>query len=239
MAATVAVPARPRAVEKASSLVGYLRSRLGEVELRRRLWHMLPGLLPFVLWIIPHDAPTSLRFQLVVGIGGSLAAAVMILKFSQIRRQGEANRDSVMAVLGYAGSGLGMMLLFPGELQLATGVLAVLAFGDGSATLGGLLLGGRRLPWNSKKTVAGSACFLIFGTLMAALVYWGTAHFLPELQNAAPITAGIALFCGLAATLTAAVVESLPVRLNDNIRVGVSASLAILAAHTIAVGWPG
>lgn len=143
MAATVAVPARPRAVEKASSLVGYLRSRLGEVELRRRLWHMLPGLLPFVLWIIPHDAPTSMRFQLVVGIGGSLAAAVMILKFSQIRRQGEANRDSVMAVLGYAGSGLGMMLLFPGELQLATGVLAVLAFGDGSATLGGLLLGGR------------------------------------------------------------------------------------------------
>ena len=48
------------------------------------------------------------------------------------------------------------------------------------------------------------------------------------------------LFCAITggtASLAGAVVESLPLRLNDNVSVGITASLAMIAAHAAFVGW--
>lgn len=95
--------------------------------------------------------------------------------------------------------------------------LAILAFGDGSATLGGLTLGGLRLPWNRRKTLTGFLCFLLFGGPMASLVYWGEA--------AAGTTLSTAIIIGVVSTLTAAIAETMPSRINDNLRVGVTAVL--------------
>lgn len=166
---------------------------------------------------------------LAVGLGAWIFA-----NFRQIARKHVLDSRS-QAVAGYAGSVLLMLLLFPSHAELGLAVLAVLAFGDGSATLGGLVLGGPRLAWNRSKTWSGTGCFVLVGGLMASVVYWGETH------NFEAQTPGVdfstALVCGVSAALAGAVVESLPSRINDNIRVGVAASVTIVAAHSLVVGW--
>ena len=86
----------------------------------------------------------------------ALFAVVALRRHSTIARHGERNLRA--SALGYTGSVVLMLLLFPRHVELALSVLAILAFGDGSATLGGLLIGGRPLPWNRHKTWAGLIC---------------------------------------------------------------------------------
>jgi dolichol kinase len=197
---------------------------------------MLPGLLPFLDWPLAvwHPMPQLLVPVVSVIIVG-LAAAVLH-GFCRIDRAGENKQDALAAVLGYAGSVLATLFLFPSHSELAFTVLAVLAFGDGSATFVGLLLGGPRLSWNPKKTVSGTLCFLFVGTLMATLTYWGQAntHLAPM---HAPITLAIAFLCAFPAVLLGAFAESLPLRMNDNARVGIAASLGVIAAQALVVGF--
>lgn len=197
---------------------------------------MAPGFLPLLLWFVPHADPVSPRLRVIVIAIIAVLGAFIFARYRQIARPGEL-RDRTATVVGYAGSVLAMLLLFPADLELAMTVLAVLAFGDGSATLGGLLIGGPNLPWNRKKTWAGLLCFLLVGSAMASVVYWGETHFNPEaLGPRIPFTT--ALICGSAAACVAGLVESLPLRLPDNIRVGLSAAITVVIAHGLMVGWP-
>ena len=121
-----------------------LPGHLSVKELKRRLWHMLPGLLPIASYIYPHKDPLSPTFQkiaagLIVGI-----AALLLWRFRTIRRTGE--QAELSAVCGYSVSVLATLLLFPKHAELGMLVLCVLAFGDGKATTIGLLLRGPRLP---------------------------------------------------------------------------------------------
>jgi dolichol kinase len=229
-------PTAPPSKTRTRTLGRLLPKRLGKRELRRRAWHMAPGLLPFVDWPIAAWHPMP---KLLIGVAASLIVAIGIaiyVGFCRIQRLGEQKRDCIAAVAGYAGSVLVMLLLFPAQPQMAFAVLAILAFGDGSAAFGGLLLGGAKLPWNAKKTALGTACFVVIGSLMAAVVYWSQAnvHLLP---GHAAVTLGVAFLCAFPAAVLAAFVESLPWRLNDNIRVGIAASLAVTAAQWLLVGF--
>ena len=170
----------------------------------------------------------------MVGIIAVLAGWAYV-RYRRIARLGDGER--LAAILGYAGSVLVMLLAFPAQAELGLTVLAVLAFGDGSATLGGLLLGGPRLPWNPKKTWAGLASFLVIGAPLASVIYWGETHFNTEALPPGGVPFTIALACGGAATLCAAIVESIPSRINDNIRVGLTAAATVVAAHAALVGW--
>ena len=224
---------------KGHPLWSYLSDRLGSTEMQRRAWHMLPGFLPFVLWIFPrHHLATPASFTIFVSTIIVGLAAAMYVGFCRIQRQGEEHCDCLTAVCGYSGSILATLILFPSHPELAFTVLAVLAFGDGSATLGGMLLGGRRLPWNERKSYAGSACFLVVGTLMATLAYWGAPHYLPPTASAAALSIRLALLVGLTATVAGAIAESLPVRQNDNPRVGLAAALGVIGAQALLVGLP-
>ena len=160
----------------------------------------------------------------------------IFLGYQRIRRQGEQNQR-LSAVAGYAASVLLTLIAFPSDAEIGLTVLALLAFGDGSATLGGLLIGGPKLPWNREKTVAGLVCFLLVGGAMSSLIYWGETAMNPESLNIPPTPFGVALLCGGTATLVAAFVESIPSRINDNIRVGVAAAVTAAAAHGLLVGW--
>lgn len=221
-------PIVPQA-EKAGRL-----NQVGQMELRRRLWHMLPGLLPFLLWPIPHADPISptLRAIMILVIGS--IAGWIYFQYRHIARN--EDRQAFGAVAGYAGSVIGMLLLFPWHAELGLTVLAVLAFGDGSATLGGLLLRGPTLPWNRDKTWAGSFCFVLVGAPLAAIIYWGESHNLEAVTNP-DVSYTTALLCGSAATFAAAVSESIATRINDNIRVGLTAAVTLIVAHGWLVGW--
>lgn len=195
---------------------------------------MSPGLLPFLLWLHPHRDPLSPTLRwIMIGVIAAIAARIA-LRYASIARADEG--DSFGCVFGYAASVLAMLLLFPGQIELGLTVLAVLAFGDGSATIGGLLLGGPTLPWNRNKTWSGFVSFLIVGTLMGTIIYWGETAFNPEsLGPGVPI--GVACLIASLTNGVAAVAESLPSKIDDNVRVGLAASAAVVCAHGWLVGW--
>ncbi|MDA0834962.1 MAG: hypothetical protein O2955_07665 [Planctomycetota bacterium] len=200
--------------------------RLSTTEIRRRICHVLPGLLPLILWNFAHKDPLapilrSIIFTLIGGIGIGIYFAQ---KF--ISRDGEKNWPQ--AVIGYAASVLGTIVLFPAHLELGFTVLAILAFGDGMATLGGKLLRGPAIPWNRDKTWAGLTCFIVCAGFMSSLIYWGEAN-----PRVSWFTAAL---CGVIPTLTAAFAETLPLRLNDNIRVGATAAVTAVCVHAVCVG---
>jgi dolichol kinase len=218
-------------------IAGLFQERLGARESKRRILHATPGLLPFLLWTIPHDPPSSLRFLSVISGLIVVLAAVAYYQFGRVQRSAERRRDIMGAVFGYATVVLATMLLCSQHVEVAFAALAVLAFGDGSATLGGLLARGRRLPWNSKKTIVGTVCFILVATPMAALVYWGQAHDPYQTAGLPRVDLRMALLGALAAAVAAALVESLPVRANDNLRVGITAALVLALFQWVAVGW--
>jgi dolichol kinase len=237
-AAGVAIPGTfDRWQGLSGQIAGLFEERLGARETKRRLLHASPGFLPFLLWTIPHDSTSSLRFLCVIS-GLILAlAAVAYYEFGRVQRTAERRRDVMGAVFGYAAVVLVTILLCPQHVEIAFAALAVLAFGDGSATLGGMLLQGRRLPWNSKKTIAGTVCFILVSTPMAALIYWGQAHDIYETANVPHVDVRMALLGALTAAMAAALVESLPGRTNDNLRVGATAALVIVLFQWLVVGW--
>lgn len=205
-------------------------SRLSSAEWRRRFWHMAPGLLPFCLWPIPHADPISPTLRAIMIAVAAVIGGLIFFRYRRIERHAGDNQR-LAAVAGYVLSVLGTLLLFPAHAEIGLAVLGVLAFGDGSATLGGLLLGGPRLPWNRSKTVSGLLCFIIVGGALSSVIYWGESHNLEAMHPPGPATWTTALACGLTASFVAAIAESIPSRINDNIRVGVSSAVALAALH--------
>lgn len=207
---------------------------LTATEWRRRLWHASPGVLPFLLWAVPHRDPISPTLQvimilLVCGLGGHV-----FWRYRQIERQHD--RERVSAVFGYALSVLVTLLAFPQHAELGLTVLAILAFGDGSATWGGLTFGGPKLPWNPKKSWSGFLCFLAVGIPLASVIYWGETYFNPESLEYQSVPFTTAICCGGVAVTLAAIAESLPSRINDNIRVGVAAAVGLITMHALLCG---
>ena len=195
-------------------------------ELKRRLWHMSPGLLPIASYIYPHKDPLSPTFQAIAfGVMVTITAS-LLWRYKSIRRAGE--QTELSAVFGYAWSTLLTLLLFPWHAELGMLVLAVLAFGDGMATTCGLLLRGPRLPWNPEKTWTGTFAFVGFGGSLSSLAYWAESQ--PQASWSA------SLLCGFSAAMIAAVAESLPSRINDNIRVGIASAVTAVTVHAVVVG---
>ena len=123
-------------------------------------------------------------------------------------REGDRARGYPVGILLYPLVVLALVLLFPRRLDLAAAGWGFLAFGDGFATLVGASLGGRRLPWNPRKSWSGLLGYVVFGSLGAAALSSFVAGRLPApLEHAA----------FLLAALVGAVLESLPSELDDNV----------------------
>ncbi len=211
-----------------------LESRISTTELRRRFWHIAPGFLPFILWPLSHRDPISgeLSFILIAIVVG--IAISIIRGYQQIARSGK-DKNELSAVVGYAGSVLFTILLFPAQVEIGFVVLAILAFGDGFATLGGMLLRGPTLPWNRKKTFSGLISFILFGGLLASIIYWGESQNLEALNPHASFRTSLQI--GMAVAFVAAFVETIPSRINDNIRVGITAAGMGVLMHWLVTGW--
>jgi dolichol kinase len=189
---------------------------------------MAPGLLPLILLNIPHLDPLAglAKFGILASVVGMSVFALK--RRSLFERQGETAGWQA-SVISYAVITLAFFLGLPSQPELGMAVTMIIAFGDGSATLAGLLVRGRKLPWNSAKSWAGFSAFLLCSIPLASLIYWA------EARPGIPLS--MALACVAPAAVAAAIAESLPTRLNDNVRVGVTAGLTILATHGALVGW--
>jgi uncharacterized protein (TIGR00297 family) len=137
-------------------------------------------------------------------------------------REGEHGAGYARGMLLYPLSVLGLVLLFRDDSWMVAAVWAVLAWGDGMASIAGLALGGARLPWNAAKSWAGLLAFVLFGALGAA-AFTGWTLRLPagswfSLRILA-LTVPLALLCAL--------VESLPTTLDDNLTVPLTGAVAL------------
>lgn len=225
-------PSRPARLREfafhaeAGSLPHHLIGRLPAHEWRRRLIHMSPGLLPALLWVIPHPDPLAWYSQVIISVvilGMSIFALRNARLFERPHETGWA-----VSVISYAVITLGLLLGFPSRPEMGLAVTVIIAFGDGAATLGGLLVKGPRLPWNNHKSWAGLCAFLLVSIPAAAIVYWGEAR--------PGVSLLVALACAGPAALAASLAETLPVRLNDNVRVGVTAAVVIVVMQAALVG---
>jgi len=216
-------------VVQSAQVLRSLTARLTAHEWRRRLVHMAPGLLPLILVNIPHLDP--LRWP----AKSAITAVVLVMSLFALRRhtlfarQGELETGWLSSVISYAAITLGFYLGLPSQPELGMAVTMIIAFGDGSATLMGLLARSRPLPWNEKKSWAGFVAFSLCSVPLATLIYWA--------ESRPAVSFPLALACVAPAAAVAALAESLPMRLNDNLRVGVTAGLTILATHGMFVGW--
>ena len=157
----------------------------------------------------------------------------------QLYRPIDHERGFPLGILLYPLSVLLLMLAFPARLDMAAAAWGILAFGDGFATLVGRsrteatanLFSARsavpavpsgRLPWNPDKSVAGTLAFLICGSVAGVALAWWVR---PSITPVPPLTFTIA--APLVAALLAALVETVPIRLDDNISVPATAGVVL------------
>jgi dolichol kinase len=183
--------------------------------------------MPFVLTLVPHRDPVGWKLRSIVVLLTFGLVAFALRREKLFARAGE--RGWATSVVSYGIITSLLLVAFPGQLELGMVVTIIIALGDGSATLAGLILRGRKLPWNEAKSWVGLTAFLICGGSLATLAYWCEAR--PGVSPA------LAFVCVMPAVFAAALAESLPVRLNDNIRVGVTGGLAMMMTQSVFVGW--
>ena len=197
-------------------------------EVWRKLSHVSPGLLAFLLPLLPHAKPLSTESLVEITAITSVLTGLYVVLRRRVERENET--DFYVTALSYPAAILAVLFAFPAAPELAVVVLVALAFGDGAAYFAGTRIGGRPLPWNRSKTWAGTLGFLIVAGPLATLAY----RFEAGPETAWPAAA----LCGGGAVLAAAAAESLPTRLSDNLRVGVAAAVTVSVMHFfVAPAW--
>jgi uncharacterized protein (TIGR00297 family) len=160
--------------------------------------------------------------------GVALAAAAVAFNLFVLPRIGGAlyrpgdRERGVHGILYYPVAVLMLLVAFPTRLDIAASAWAILAIGDGIATLAGRAIGGTTWPWNREKTLGGSTAFAIGGAAAGvALAWWCRPAVTP------PPALLFALIAPVVAAILAALVETIPVRLDDNLSVAATAGAAL------------
>ena len=212
-----------------------------------RQWvHVGSGLFALLLrvltpWQAAGLAATALVCNIVVlpRVGGR-----------RLYRPVDEARGFPLGILLYPLSVLLLTLIFPTRLDIAAAAWAILAFGDGAATLVGRrtttinaetaepedckkipassassALIGRRIPWNRDKSVAGTLAFFVCGGAGAVALAWWVR---PAITPLPPLA--FTIVAPIAAAAIAALVETIPIRLDDNISVPVAAGSVLWLA---------
>lgn len=182
----------------------------------------------------------SLRFLTWHQAAAMAVAAILFNLFvlprltDRVFRPGDRDRLWTTGIVLYPLAVLGVILFFRERLDLAAAAWGILAAGDGMATLVGTTVRSPRLPWNHQKSVAGLLAFVIAGAIAAiGLLAW---------TNVGSLSVSIVL-AGILAAAVAGFVESVPITLDDNLTVPLSAGAVLwsCAAFEPAVffsAWP-
>jgi uncharacterized protein (TIGR00297 family) len=193
-------------------------------EMARQVVHMAMGAFALLLRWIPW-------WQAVALAVGAIVFNVAILPRISVRlyRPGDRERG-LHGIVFYPLAVLLLLLAFPHRLDIVAAAWGILAIGDGIATLAGRAIGGPRWPWNREKTLSGSAAFAIFGAAAGVfLAWWCRPAVVPSPSLAFSIAAPIV------AAIAAAFVETIPVRLDDNLSVAAAAGTVLYLASLTSI----
>jgi phytol kinase len=131
-----------------------------------------------------------------------------------IFRPDDVRRAIPAGILYYPLAVLLLILCFRHRLDIAAAAWAILAVGDGMATLLGRRFGRTPIAWNRDKTWEGTIAFMVCGGAAGVLLCWWTR---PNVSVPVPMW-----FVGIApllAAAAAAMVETVRIRLDDNLSV--------------------
>jgi uncharacterized protein (TIGR00297 family) len=213
-----------------------------------RQWvHIGSGSFALLLRVIPAWQATALaalallfNLMLLPRIGGR-----------QLYRPADEARGFPLGILLYPLSVLLLTLAFPSRLDIVAAAWGILACGDGAATLVGRASRSNaefaehaenyfsrlsadsaisafkrgHLPWNREKSVAGTIAFAVFGALAGVALAWWVR---PAVSPLPPLT--FTIVAPIVAALAAAFVETIPIRLDDNISVPCAAGAVLWVA---------
>src|SRR3989344_1840109 len=169
-------------------------------ELTRQLVHIILFTPAFLL-------PVVSRWQLGLILFGLLILSLTLVPYSGWKKYlfRDQNKKYSRGAIAYFGILIILTLLFP--FRAAAAGWAALSLGDGFATLFGSHLGKTKLPWNKKRTYVGSLSFFISTFIGAIIILLWLDPIKPILLEAAVAAAAGAL------------VESLPLKIYDNLTV--------------------
>jgi uncharacterized protein (TIGR00297 family) len=170
-------------------------------------------------------------WQAVALAGAALAFNLLLLPRLRVNlyRPGDRERG-VHGIIWYPLAVLLLLVSFPRRLDIAAAGWGILAAGDGIATLAGRAIGGRRWPWNREKTLSGSAAFAVCGAAAGVFLAWWCRP-----AGASPPAFAFTIAAPIVAALAAALVETIPVRLDDNLSVAVTAGATMWLASLVSL----
>lgn len=183
-------------------------------ELLRKALHVGFGLLAFSLKWLPWTVAAGVAAAAVIGNW-------LVLHRVVGKRVARHERGFDAGILLYPLMVLLLIVVFRDRLEIAAVGWAILAFGDGLATIAGRMMRIAPLPWNPDKSWGGFLGFLIPGAAAA----YGVAMFFGSSTTAA-----------LIAVVVAAFVESIDTGVDDNVTVPVAAALVLWLLAT--PDWP-
>jgi len=182
-------------------------------ELARKAVHMAVGLIAFSLRFL---GPFWSAVLAAVALANNLFLLPRV-GGRRLWRESEIATGSSIGIILYPLCVLLLILIFWQRLEVAAAVWGILAFGDGMASVAGMALGRRKLPWNPRKSWMGSLAYVLFGTVAAAVLLQWTA---PGRYSLA-----FAVAAAFGAALLAALLESIPQGLDDNLGVPLVSAL--------------
>ena len=159
--------------------------------------------------------------------------AILLPRYARLLwRENDHRRGYSTGVIAYSVTLLLLCTIFWNRPDIAACGWGVLAFGDGMASLAGRSLRGPRLPWNREKSWAGFAAFaLCASTACFLLASFVRAH----AQALQSLPHDHLLLSSSIAGLAGAVVETLPLSLDDNISapLGAAAMFALVESFDL------
>lgn len=215
-------------------------------ETARQWVHVGSGLFALLLRVFTGPQAAALA------VGALVFNIVLLPRLGgrQLYRPIDHQRGFPIGIVLYPIAVLLLILVFPLRLDIAAAAWGILAFGDGFATLVGRsrtegtaetaesaepdrdsassavsAVSSGRLPWNPDKSIAGTLAFIVCGGAGAVALAWWVR---PSVTPLPPMAFTIA--APLVAAVLAGLVETIPIRLDDNISVPLTAALVLWLA---------
>ncbi len=186
-------------------------------ETRRQILHILAGAPALLLrWLTWEQA------ALLAGLGVAFNFVVLPRIAPRVFRGGDLARPLTSGIVLYPVAILALILCFKTRLDIVAIAWVILAAGDGFATIVGRNLRAPALPWNREKSFGGLLAFVVVGSIAGTVAgFWMRGVFFGApwsffLLVAPTVAAGVA---GL--------VETVPIRLNDNLSVPATAAVVV------------
>lgn len=175
-------------------------------EALRKALHIAFGLFALTLRFLPWTIAAAVAGVAVLGNW-------LLLHRLVGKRVSRHERGYDSGIVLYPLAVLVLIVVFRDRPAIAAASWAIMAFGDGFATLAGKNIRGPRLPWNEEKSWSGFLGFLAFGFVGAEFTWLFVAGNPP--LNVISITV---FLCAIA--------ESLPLNVDDNLIVPVVAGIS-------------